>query len=317
MYSTTSIPKLQLKVTKDKCVSATVTSQRCDRGVQCSKSTEYLKVAPEVKFFSRSSLVIKEDKPLPTLQRRNRARRVSSPSLEYVACYKSEMLKTSSRVGDGGTVSGLRSFSSSAIFGLESGAGRTSYDGPAERCYVRIVYAQLNLHEEGKQNRKHFSGIQSKIIIYVFYKVHLLHHKPQLINVRHAIQCISTDIRKNNGKKKKINSLTLIKNNVKFSVFVFLHTNNLLYKYKYYNNYLFIIHSLYTAQGTSTRTDRVVPRASPRSAVFGRRSGARRTRFFATRTSSSPIWPASTTRRLSPSSRNRARTASTATMCSP
>ena len=109
----------------------------------------------------------------------------------------------------------------------------------------------------------------------------------------------------------------LIKNNVKFSVFVFLHTNNLLYKYKYYNNYLFIIHSLYTAQGTSTRTDRVVPRASPRSAVFGRRSGARRTRFFATRTSSSPIWPASTTRRLSPSSRNRARTASTATMCSP
>lgn len=71
-----------------------------DKAIQCTKSTEFLKVSPELKFFSRSSLMMNvESEKKSEKQRRN-----SSTSLEYVANYRPEFRRD------------LRSFSSSAIF---------------------------------------------------------------------------------------------------------------------------------------------------------------------------------------------------------
>ncbi|XP_008208451.1 uncharacterized protein LOC103316481 [Nasonia vitripennis] len=83
----------------------------CDKGIQCSKRTEFLKVSPNLKFFSRSSLVMNvesEEKCSAEKQRRN-----SSTSLEYVASYRPEFPRR------------LRSFSSSAISGPRASPQRT------------------------------------------------------------------------------------------------------------------------------------------------------------------------------------------------
>ncbi|KAJ8670126.1 hypothetical protein QAD02_001385 [Eretmocerus hayati] len=104
--------------------------ETCDKGVQCSVGNEFLKISPDVKFFSRSSLVINVDQkqqqqqksakqPLEQFKRitpRVNDKLLPSPSLEYVASYRPEFQQPINVK----RLPGLRSFSSSAIFGLET-----------------------------------------------------------------------------------------------------------------------------------------------------------------------------------------------------
>ncbi|XP_011496524.1 PREDICTED: uncharacterized protein LOC105361116 [Ceratosolen solmsi marchali] len=105
----------------------TLTHERqSDKAIQCSKSNEFLQISPDIKFASRSSLVINMDPKNVKYRQYHQQHRCSEhiskrkfitsvvPSLEYIANYKPNFYDENKQ-----NFLNLRSFSTSATFGFQ------------------------------------------------------------------------------------------------------------------------------------------------------------------------------------------------------